>query len=190
MGLNYANLTAFRFITGIGLGVCKVTKPLFISELAPPSRRGFMVATFVLAWSMGLWLTNVIEAALPPHSSSPGAGFFATQGWRVELCISIFPATALLLLVSMVLPESPVYLRLEERKSREDAGTGQGNDHEQHQGLLEDYEQDQEDADFERRVAWHGAMLVVIMSTGYAWYLPILTFGLDIMQRVGPDWCS
>ena len=43
----------FRFVGGIGVGLCSVASPMYIAEIAPPSRRGSMGLTYQLAIVVG-----------------------------------------------------------------------------------------------------------------------------------------
>ena len=40
---NYATLVAGRAIGGVGVGVLSTTAPLYVSEIAPPNIRGFVL---------------------------------------------------------------------------------------------------------------------------------------------------
>ena len=44
----------FRFIGGVGVGISSVVAPMYISEIAPPSRRGRLVALFQFNIVLGI----------------------------------------------------------------------------------------------------------------------------------------
>ena len=68
VGSEYAFAQALfgRIITGIGVGVCGLAKPLIVSELAPPRQRGLLVAFFAVGQSIGMNLFFLADWALPP----------------------------------------------------------------------------------------------------------------------------
>jgi MFS family permease len=49
-------LVIARALGGIGVGIVSIVSPLYIAEIAPPGRRGRMVATFQLALVTGILL--------------------------------------------------------------------------------------------------------------------------------------
>ena len=89
---------ALLFIAGTGIGGVAPAASALLSELAPPTHRGRMMAWTQVFWVMG-WS---IAATL-------GGWFEAALGWRGILAIGAVPV--LLALVSwLVVPESPRYL--------------------------------------------------------------------------------
>jgi SP family arabinose:H+ symporter-like MFS transporter len=48
-----ASFNFFRFLGGIGVGLCSVASPMYIAEIAPPSRRGAMGLMYQLAIVIG-----------------------------------------------------------------------------------------------------------------------------------------
>ncbi|RIK79848.1 MAG: hypothetical protein DCC67_10035 [Planctomycetota bacterium] len=48
-----ASFNFFRFIGGIGVGLCSVASPMYIAEIAPPSKRGSMGLMYQLAIVIG-----------------------------------------------------------------------------------------------------------------------------------------
>ena len=95
---NAAFFAALLLIAGIGIGGVAPAASALLSELAPATHRGRMMAWTQVFWVMG-WS---IAATL-------GGWFEATLGWRGILAIGALPA--LLAIVSyLVVPESPRYL--------------------------------------------------------------------------------
>ncbi|MFJ6722280.1 sugar porter family MFS transporter [Streptomyces sp. NPDC091259] len=93
------SLLAGRFLVGLSLGATSFAVPLYISEIAPPARRGALVTLNQLMITIGLLLSYVVAYALEPAGA-----------WRWMLGVGIAPA--LLLLTGMFLvPESPDWLR-------------------------------------------------------------------------------
>lgn len=59
--MNYAALVAGRFIGGIGVGTLAMGAPLYISEVAPPSKRGALLMiesiSIVIGAIIAYWIT-------------------------------------------------------------------------------------------------------------------------------------
>lgn len=58
---NYDTLVAGRFIGGIGVGTLPMGAPLYISEIAPPSRRGSLLVlesiSIIIGAILAYWIT-------------------------------------------------------------------------------------------------------------------------------------
>lgn len=91
---------AARFIGGLGVGVSTVAAPMFISEIAPPSKRGRLAGMFQFNIVFGILIAQASNAALA------GTG---EHDWRWMLGVEAFPALAFTLLCFW-LPESPRWL--------------------------------------------------------------------------------
>lgn len=87
-----------RFLSGIGSGAAIVVGPIYISEIAPPSARGFFGAFTQIMTNVGILLTQTL-------------GYFWSEAniWRLILAVAgIIGAFELLGL--FLVPESPVWL--------------------------------------------------------------------------------
>ncbi|MER5970846.1 sugar porter family MFS transporter [Streptomyces sp. NPDC002055] len=92
------SLLTGRFLVGLALGATSFAVPLYISEIAPPARRGALVTLNQLMITIGLLLSYVVAYALEPQGN-----------WRGTFAVATVPA--LLVLVGMALvPESPDWL--------------------------------------------------------------------------------
>ena len=92
---------ALRFICGLAIGGSSVLAPVYIAEIAPPARRGALVAMFQIAIVVGIlvaYLSNAIIASLVTENA-----------WRWKLGIGAVPALIFLLLLVRV-PNSPRWL--------------------------------------------------------------------------------
>jgi SP family galactose:H+ symporter-like MFS transporter len=87
-----------RFILGVGIGIASFSAPLFISELAPPDKRGMLVLLNGFALTGG----QVLAFAADYYLSSSAA-------WREMIALGLIPA-ALLLIGMMLCPCSPRWL--------------------------------------------------------------------------------
>lgn len=91
----------FRFIGGLGVGASTIAAPAFISEIAPPSKRGGLVAMYQLNIVFGIllaFISNYFILKLIPVDS-----------WRWMIGIEAVPALIYTIFVSWV-PESPRWL--------------------------------------------------------------------------------
>lgn len=92
-------LILFRFILGLSVGGASQAIPVYISELAPQSKRGGLVVTFQLAIIAGIFISSISGIAFIGQENS----------WRWMIAVGAIPA-AILILAVIVLPESPRYL--------------------------------------------------------------------------------
>jgi sugar porter (SP) family MFS transporter len=90
-----------RFIVGVGVGAVSLASPLYIAEIAPAKRRGFLVCVFQLMITAGILLAyvgNEISSSYP-------------EGWRYMLALGTVPGL-LLSGLALLLLESPIWLAL------------------------------------------------------------------------------
>jgi sugar porter (SP) family MFS transporter len=113
LGCGFApNVSIFiiaRFIGGIGIGISTVVAPLYISEIAPPDRRGRLAGMFQFNIVFGIviaFLSNWILSGLGENA------------WRWMLGIAAIPS-AIYTLMALGIPESPRWLltRKNDRKA-------------------------------------------------------------------------
>ena len=91
---------AARFIGGIAIGVSTVAAPLYISEIAPPERRGRLAGMFQFNIVFGIlvaFLSNYLLARLGENS------------WRWMLGVMAVPSI-IYTLACLIIPESPRWL--------------------------------------------------------------------------------
>ncbi|MFN3783103.1 MAG: sugar porter family MFS transporter [Spirosomataceae bacterium] len=99
----------YRFIGGVGVGISSVTAPLYISEIAPPSKRGRLVALFQF---------NVVFGILIAYLSNYLLNNGGENDWRWMLGIEAIPAF-LFIIILFFIPESPRWLVLKQGKVEE-----------------------------------------------------------------------
>lgn len=92
----------FRFAGGIGVGVSSVVAPLYISEIAPPSHRGRLVALFQF---------NVVFGILMAYFSNYLLDDGQPNDWRWMLGILALPSFIFFITLFFI-PESPRWLIL------------------------------------------------------------------------------
>jgi MFS family permease len=95
---------AGRFISGLAIGILVTVCPMYMSELAPPAKRGWLVGHHAIFLVFGYMLSGWLGYAC----------YFATDSnpsfaWRFPLCIQcLSPLT--LAITSFWIPESPRFL--------------------------------------------------------------------------------
>ncbi|CAL1369037.1 unnamed protein product [Linum trigynum] len=103
---NYTFLMIGRCFAGIGVGFALTIAPIFISELAPASNRGFLTTFPEVFGNIGILLGYVSNYGF---SKLP-----ANQGWRFMLGIGAVPSV-ILAAGALIMPESPRWLVMQGR---------------------------------------------------------------------------
>ncbi|MBL7814017.1 MAG: sugar porter family MFS transporter [Saprospiraceae bacterium] len=93
---------AFRFVGGLGVGVSSVVAPMYISEIAPPDKRGRLVAMFQF---------NIVFGILIAYFSNYLLGNIGENAWRWMMGVQAVPSLVFLASI-LVIPESPRWLIL------------------------------------------------------------------------------
>lgn len=119
-------LIAARLLGGLGVGMASVLAPMFISEFAPPTWRGRLVAFYQLSIVVGILVAYYSNWLLLGFAESH-ANAFGGQGWLHWIMVSevwramfgagMIPAAAFFLLL-VFLPESPRWLAQRGRTDR------------------------------------------------------------------------
>jgi SP family galactose:H+ symporter-like MFS transporter len=91
-------LVSVRLLVGLAIGVASYVVPLYISELAPPASRGWLVSLNQLAITVGILISYGVDYA-----------FATSDGWRWMLGLAVIPA-ALLFVGVTLLPDTPRWL--------------------------------------------------------------------------------
>ncbi len=94
------SLILARFIGGVGVGISTVAAPMYISEIAPPERRGRLAGMFQFNIVFGIlvaFLSNALIAGVGAHA------------WRWMLGVEAIPAL-LYTVLCFTIPESPRWL--------------------------------------------------------------------------------
>ncbi|KAI9750032.1 MAG: hypothetical protein M4579_006626 [Chaenotheca gracillima] len=103
---NIPMLIVGRFINGLSVGICSAQVPVYLSELAPPSKRGRMVGTQQWAITWGILIMFYV---------SYGCSFMkGNAAFRVPWGLQMIPAI-LLFFGLFFLPESPRWLARKDR---------------------------------------------------------------------------
>mmetsp|Transcript_30210 Transcript_30210/g.73530 ORF Transcript_30210/g.73530 Transcript_30210/m.73530 type:complete len:515 (-) Transcript_30210:414-1958(-) len=92
-----------RIITGVGVGFGLVIAPLYLSEVVPPEKRGFLVCLFDVILNVGILEGYIVGYVIQVSLGDPGTR------WRIMIAIGILPPI-LILLGLPFLQESPRWL--------------------------------------------------------------------------------
>lgn len=107
---NFTMFNIARFIGGIGIGVASALSPMYIAEVAPTQIRGRMVSLNQMTIVLGILAAQIVNMLIG-SGVSPQWG--TEWGWRWMFWAETVPAV-MFLLMSFVIPESPVFLKLKE----------------------------------------------------------------------------
>ncbi|KAL3462149.1 general substrate transporter [Aspergillus heterothallicus] len=101
-----AQLVVGRFINGISVGICSAQVPVYVAELAQPSKRGTVVGAQQWAITWGILIMFYI---------SYGSSFLdGPAAWRLPWGLQMVPAVFLFIAL-FFLPESPRWLAKKDR---------------------------------------------------------------------------
>lgn len=92
----------FRALSGLAIGASSVLAPVYIAEISPADRRGFLVGSFQLSIVIGILAAYVSNAAIASTVD-------ADVAWRFKLGVAAAPAT-LFLVMLLRIPDSPRWL--------------------------------------------------------------------------------
>ena len=102
---------AYRTAAGMAIGMASMLAPMYIAEVAPPSRRGMLVTFQQIAIVVGITLVYFVNAGIQAGHSR---AYLMTTAWRHMLASAAIPAT-LLVVAMLFVPETPRYLVLKDR---------------------------------------------------------------------------
>jgi MFS family permease len=95
-----------RFVGGLGIGISTVAAPMYISEIAPPEKRGRLAAMFQFNIVLGIVIAFASNAVLARMVGGPDA-------WRWMLGVAAVPSL-IYSVMCLGLPESPRWLQMRE----------------------------------------------------------------------------
>ena len=110
-------LVVFRIIGGLGIGIASMNAPMYIAEIAPPKKRGYLVTYYQLAIVVGFFVVFLATYFIGNNNTEIQN---IEEGWRQMFWSELIPSSLFLLLLFLV-PKSPRWLvirgRVEEAKS-------------------------------------------------------------------------
>jgi SP family xylose:H+ symportor-like MFS transporter len=104
----------YRFIGGMAIGMASMLAPMYIAEIAPPSSRGLFVTLQQIAIVGGINLVYLVNAIIQGEGKR---AFYLSTGWRYMLASAALPAILLIVLM-LVVPETPRFLVLKDKKDQ------------------------------------------------------------------------
>jgi SP family sugar:H+ symporter-like MFS transporter len=110
LAFSIVDLSIWRIIGGVGIGIASVVAPAYIAEVAPPQYRGRLGSLQQMAIVLGIFISQLINYGLNEAANGSTTNtLWGLQAWRWMLIIEAFPALLYGALALMV-PESPRYL--------------------------------------------------------------------------------
>ncbi|KAA8643928.1 hypothetical protein EYZ11_006405 [Aspergillus tanneri] len=110
---NIGMLIVGRIINGLAVGIESAQVPVYISELAPPSKRGRLVGVQQWAITWGILIMFYISYGCSFIGEQKASGY-NTASWRIPWGLQMIPAV-FLFGAMLLLPESPRWLARKDR---------------------------------------------------------------------------
>ena len=115
-----------RFVGGMGIGVASALAPMYIAEVSPAEIRGRMVSLNQMTIVLGILAAQIVNMLLARDTSvAENQAWNVAWGWRWMFWAETLPA-ALFLVMSLFIPESPVYLRMKAATESQHTGKEAG----------------------------------------------------------------
>lgn len=109
------DLTFWRFIGGIAVGVASVVAPMYIAEIAPAELRGRLGSLQQLAIVTGIFVALLVAYAITVAAGGSASNTIAgLEAWRWMFLSEVVPAVGYGAL-ALVIPKSPRWLILQGR---------------------------------------------------------------------------
>ncbi|MBC8106928.1 MAG: sugar porter family MFS transporter, partial [Anaerolineae bacterium] len=114
------NFIGHRLWGGMGIGLASMLAPMYIAEIAPPSKRGALVTYQQIAIVSGITISYFVNYFIKKFGGDGDPNWVHTDGWRLMLACCAIPAAVFVLLLLFV-PETPrgLMLKGKEQKARE-----------------------------------------------------------------------
>ncbi|MEU5899233.1 MULTISPECIES: sugar porter family MFS transporter [Streptomyces] len=104
------DLTMWRLIGGIGIGMASVIGPAYIAEVAPPAYRGRLASFQQAAIVIGIAVSQLVNWGILNMADGDQRGKLGgLEAWQWMLGVMVIPAL-LYGLLSFIIPESPRFL--------------------------------------------------------------------------------
>lgn len=119
---SYLLFLSGRFLAGVAVGLSSVVSPLYLGEVAPPTKRGSFVSTYQFMIALGILIAYAANM------------FFSTQ-WRLVFYMGLIPAMVQLVSLFFI-NETPAWLvrssQIHATHQKDIAPTPSGNSHVKH----------------------------------------------------------
>jgi SP family xylose:H+ symportor-like MFS transporter len=100
------NFIGHRLFGGMGIGLASMLAPMYIAEIAPPSKRGSLVTYQQIAIVSGITISYFVNYFIKKFGGGGDESWVHTEGWRWMLACCAIPAAIFVFLLFFV-PESP-----------------------------------------------------------------------------------
>ena len=108
-----------RLVGGVGIGVASALAPMYIAEVSPTEIRGRMVSLNQMAIVVGILGAQIVNMLLARDTAvAASQEWNVAWGWRWMFWAETLPA-AMFLVLSLFIPESPVFVRIKNEKIKE-----------------------------------------------------------------------
>ena len=120
--LNFWAQVLVRTLLGVSVGMIACICPLYITETAPPNRRGQVATIFQLNICLSIFFALVVNYIY----NNTNAHCLTTESWMTQLRLGAIPGALSLLYCTFVLPESEAWLTSQIVSSGEDLNSNMG----------------------------------------------------------------
>jgi MFS transporter, SP family, xylose:H+ symportor len=111
------NFIGHRLFGGMGIGLASMLAPMYIAEIAPPSKRGALVTYQQIAIVSGITISYFVNYAIKKFGGDGDPNWALVEGWRWMLACCAIPAGIFVLLLFFV-PETPRGLMLKGKNDK------------------------------------------------------------------------
>jgi MFS transporter, SP family, xylose:H+ symportor len=111
------NFVGHRLFGGMGIGLASMLAPMYIAEIAPPSKRGALVTYQQIAIVSGITISYFVNYFIKKWGGDGDPTWVHTEGWRWMLACCAVPAGIFVLLLFFV-PETPRGLMLKGKSAK------------------------------------------------------------------------
>lgn len=108
---HYWTFVFYRIVGGVGVGLASMVSPMYIAEIAPPKKRGALVACNQFAIIFGMLVVYFVNYGIALMGDEQ---WLFQTGWRFMFGSEAFPAGLFFLLLFLV-PETPRWLAMRHR---------------------------------------------------------------------------
>jgi SP family xylose:H+ symportor-like MFS transporter len=114
------NFIGHRLFGGMGIGLASMLAPMYIAEIAPPSKRGALVTYQQIAIVTGITVSYFVNYFIKKFGGDGNESWVHEVGWRWMLACCAVPAGIFVFLLFFV-PETPrgLMLKGKDQKARE-----------------------------------------------------------------------
>ncbi|MGO1192163.1 sugar porter family MFS transporter, partial [Vibrio casei] len=107
----YSSFIFYRILGGVGVGIASMVSPMYIAEIAPPSKRGSLVSCNQFAIIFGMLIVYFVNYGIALLGNDD---WLHTVGWRYMFASECLPAVLFFILLLGV-PETPRWLAMKGR---------------------------------------------------------------------------